>query len=150
MEESHKEIRTEFRQQQVKLTYYLVALCVTAIAFCINKTSGQSFSFHQIPIGLALISWTGSAYYGLHSLEINLSALWYNHGLFVVEEGKAKYGNSDEKIINAERDIRSTLKSLTTKFETSIKLQNRLLYFGFICYVIGHLLEMYLNTVCCN
>lgn len=151
MEDGHKEIRTVFREQQVKLTYYLVALSVAGIGFCINKTSGQPFYWTQLPIFIAIILWGTSAWYGIRFLEINLDVLWQNHGLFVV--AKAEENNAiklAKEIHEARSSIGNNLKGLTKRLEKAGQWQNRLFYSGFIFYIIGHLLEMYLKTFGCN
>ena len=55
--EEQKEIQKQFRQQQEKYVYYVIALCVAVIAFSIHKTTGKSLAWSQIPLAIAVLFW---------------------------------------------------------------------------------------------
>jgi hypothetical protein len=50
------DIQKQYRQQQEKHVYYLLALTVTSIAFTINQTNGIGLKWVQIPVGIAIVS----------------------------------------------------------------------------------------------
>jgi hypothetical protein len=59
------QLHKEFREKQEKYTYYIIALCVTAIGFSVLQTTGQPLKVMQLPLAVAVISWGISIYCGL-------------------------------------------------------------------------------------
>lgn len=73
--EEQKEIQKQFRQQQEKYTYYVIALCVAAIGFSVHKTIGLPLKWIQIPLGVAVLFWGISIYCGLNFIRYTMHAL---------------------------------------------------------------------------
>ena len=65
MNEIQFNIQKEFREKQEKYVYYLIALSVSAIGFSVYKTENQSLAYSQIPLALAVLSWSISIFCGL-------------------------------------------------------------------------------------
>lgn len=88
MMKEQEEIRTQYRQQQEKYIYYIIALCVAAIGFSVHKTIGLPLKWTQVPLGIAVLSWGMSIYYGLRFLRGGLNILYDNHNYYEIIQGK--------------------------------------------------------------
>jgi threonine/homoserine/homoserine lactone efflux protein len=82
-----KEIQQQFRQQQEKYVYYVLALSVASIAFTIHQTTGLGLHFSQIPAAIAVLSWAGSIYCGLLFMRFVISTLYANDKYLAIIEG---------------------------------------------------------------
>lgn len=148
MEELQKELRQQFRQQQEKYAYYVVALCVAAIAFSIHETINKPLSFSHIALGIAILGWGTSIFCGLKFIAYVISTLYANNAYFEILQGK------DEKVgkhpLNIESAGRGVKEAMRLNSETALKYgqwQNKGFYFGSVAFLFWHILEMYKNTV---
>ena len=147
--EEQNEITRQFRQQQEKYIYYIIALSVTAIGFSIVKTSGEYLKWTQIPLGLAMLSWSLSIYCGLTFLKYVISNLYANKEYLDIKNGQnSEVGNHPELKKAAVSGITQAMKSNSDKAKKFAKWQNRLFYGGIIFFLLWHVLEMYLKTIC--
>ena len=141
------EIKKQFRQQQEKYVYYIIALCVAAIAFSITETRDSALKYSQIPLGIAVLSWGLSIYFGLKFIQTILSALHSNNSYLDVIKGiHPIVGNHPQKIEYASNILKETMEE---RGKTAGKLydwQNIFFFIGFISFIVWHILEMYLNT----
>src|SRR5690606_18949994 len=76
--EEQKELRIQFRQQQEKYVYYVIALSVSSIAFSVYQTTGRHLEWSHIPLGVAVLSWGLSVFCGLRFLAYVISTLYSN------------------------------------------------------------------------
>lgn len=145
--EQQKELQSHFRNQQEKYHYYIIALCTTAIGFSVVKTSGHSFHWSQIPLGVAVLSWAASIYCGINFIRLNLSTLYSNIMYFNVFGGKhPDVGSHPQNIEAATKDIMEGMVFNINKAKCLSRWQYRLLFLGFISFLIWHLIEMYAAT----
>jgi len=86
--EEKKEIQRQFRQQQEKFVYYLIALSVTSIGFSIYKTTGQPLKWTQIPLGMSILCWGLSVFCGLRFLKYVISTSYANNPYFDLIHGR--------------------------------------------------------------
>jgi hypothetical protein len=147
MMEEQKEIQKQFRQQQEKYTYYVIALCVAAIGFSVHKTIGLPLKWIQIPLGIAVLAWGASIYCGLNFIRYTLSTLYANNAYFDIIQGQyPDIGNHPQKIEVAAWSVKQAMKSNVEKARNLSKWQYYLFLIGFISFVIWHILEMYMIT----
>ncbi len=131
-------------QQQEKLVYYIVALCVTAIGFSIYQTTGHSLKWIQTPLALAVLSWGLSIYCGLRFLKYALSILYANNALFNIFQGiEPGVGNYPQLIEAASSGVEQAIKQSSETSSKLFKWQERLFYSGIVLFLFWHLLEMY-------
>lgn len=143
MEELKKEIRIQFRQQQEKFTYYVIALCVASVGFSINITIGQPLKWIQLPLGIAILLWGASIYLGLKFIQYVISTLFANHAFFEIQEGNnPEVGNSPSLIQAATSGVKQAMETNSERATKLSKWQNRLFYFGIISFLIWRILEM--------
>jgi hypothetical protein len=141
------EIKRQFRQQQEKYAYYIIALCVAAIAFSITITRDASLKFSQIPLGLAVLTWGLSIYFGLKFIQTIISALHSNNSYLDVIKGTHPIvGNHPQKIEYASNILKETMEEKGKTAGKFYDRQNTFFFMGFISFIVWHILEMYLNT----
>lgn len=145
---TQEEIVKQFREQQQKYAYYIIALCVAGIGFALQKTSGLGLSKTQLPLAGAVMFWGASIYCGLRFLNLQAAALYSNAALFDVMEGRHPItGNNPEYIKIAYKTIMEGIEKKSTKTMRLAKWQNRLFYFGILSFVAWRVWEMYCITV---
>ena len=145
MNENQKEIQRQFRQQQEKYVYYILALTVSAIGFAIYKTSGLPLKWSQVPLGLSAISWGISIFCGLMFIKYVISNLYSNNTYFDIIAGRhPDLGNNPVKI---EAGVEGIMQAMTSNADTAsnyFKWQGRLFYAGIVLFILWHVTEMYL------
>lgn len=145
MSEIQKELRLQFRQQQEKFVYYIIALSVSAIAFSIYRTNGEHLKYTQISLALAVLSWGISIYCGINFLKYSISILYNNNSYYELKFDKTE--NTEIKNIKLEAMKTGMLESVETSSKY-FKWQGRLFYIGMILFIVWHITEMYYNTCC--
>jgi hypothetical protein len=145
MADEQLEIQKQFRQQQEKYVYYVIALAVAAIGFSVLKTNGQPLRFSQIPLAMAVLSWGLSIFCGLRFLKLITSTLYANNTLFDIMEGRhPEVGNHPQLIEAASSGLRRAMEINSNRASRLVGWQNRLFYFGISCFIAWHIWEMYL------
>ncbi|MFA5782142.1 MAG: hypothetical protein WC868_07725 [Bacteroidales bacterium] len=146
--EEQKEIQKQFRQQQEKYTYYIIALCVAAIGFSVHKTIGLPLKWVQIPLGIAVLSWGTSIYCGLKFISYIISTLYANNVYLDIIQGRdPDIRTHPQKIEAATKGIKQAMESNVERASSFSKWQDRLFIIGFIAFLVWHILEMYKNTI---
>lgn len=134
-------LQQEYREKQEKYVYYLIALSVSAIGFSIYKTDNQSLTFSQIPLGIAILSWSISIFCGLKFLKYIISNLYANNAYFeIIKENNQESLNAKIKGFIEAMKINSKSMSIYFKF------QGLLFYLGILLFIAWHIIEMYLKT----
>lgn len=137
------EIQKQFRQQQEKYVYYVLALSVASIAFTVNQTNGLSLNWFQLPAGIAVISWGYSVYCGLSFMKYIISTLFANDTYLSIQQGThPDVGNDKTK---QQLAARGTMEAIKENSKTAMKLskkQNVFFFIGMISFLIWHLLKM--------
>lgn len=144
--DNHKiqaDLQKEFRQHQEKLVYYLLALSVSAIGFSVYQTTGKSLSIIQIPLGLAVLSWCLSIFFGLKFMKYVISNLYINNEYFQIFSGKNKNsGKNPESIKIAIQTYKKAFEINSNRMRKLFKKFSVLFYTGIIFFIIWHILEM--------
>lgn len=136
MEDQAEKLGTEYRQNQQSYRYYLIGLTVTAIGFAIYNTIGLPLKWIQIPLGLAVIFWALSVFFGLTYLKYNLSITIDNISYLNI-----RLYNTEAIAKGLEMQDKIKAKLKTANNYSSV--QEFLFYSGIISFIIWHILEMY-------
>lgn len=145
--EDQSELQKQHRNKLEKYTYYVIALCVSAIGFSIYITLDEPLDFSQIPLGLAVFSWSISIYCGLSVLQNELHHLNSNNDYLEVAHGKDPYiGNDISKQETGLKFLHDLMNDINKQGETKARWQNRLFYSGMLLFIIWHVMQMYSNT----
>lgn len=139
-------VQQEFREKQQKYVYYLVALSVSAIGFSIYKTDNHSLNYSQIPLGLAVLSWSGSIFCGLKFLKFVISNLYANNSYFEIKNGThPDIGNNPERIKAGINGFKEAMKINKITMKIYFKFQGYFFYLGILLFIVWHIIEMYLK-----
>lgn len=137
----------QFREQQQKYAYYIIALSVAGIGFAIQKTLGLPLSYTQIPLGFSVVFWGGSIFLGLKFIGLQIAALYQNIQLINISEGRDEIaGKHPDKIAIGINVVTDGIKKRSRQTVALANWQNRLFYFGIISFVAWRIWEMYLIT----
>jgi hypothetical protein len=142
--DEQKEIRNQFRQQQEKYVYYIIAMSVAAIAFSISSTNGIPLKYTQIPLGIAVVSWGISIYCGLTFLRYGMSILFANNAYFDIINGTSALVGKDP--ITIELASKALKEVVEKNMKTGSKYfyhEETFFYIGVVSFIIWHVLEMY-------
>jgi len=145
--EEQKEIQSQFRNQQEKYVYYIIALSIAAIGFCVYKTSGQEIKMSQIPLGLSVISWGLSVFCGLRFLKYSISILFANNTYFEIIKGNYPEIGKNPSLIDAGKSgVKSAINTNSMRATWYFKCQEWLFYLAIILFIVWHILEMILKS----
>jgi len=146
MSESEIAVFHVLRESQGKYTYFLLAAAGGAIAFAINETRGLALMRSQALLGLAVLCWALSFFFGCRHLGYVNSILFSNAELLRVQSGQHPLAGSHPQMMAvAMEGIRDGIANQNTRSIRFAKWQFRMLVLGGICYVIWHVYEMYLR-----
>lgn len=138
-----EELIKQFREQQQKYAYYIIALCVAGIGFSVQQTLGTKLSLTQIPLAVAILSWCISIYLGLKFLNIQIAAIYKNHALIEISEGRSKIsGDHPENIKIGIETITKILEKDSNNAMNSAKWQDIFFYIGVFAFISWRILEM--------
>lgn len=132
-----------------KYTYFLLAAVGAAIALTINQTQAVKLSLSQIPLGIAVLLWGVSFYLGCRHLVLVKATLHTNGALLRVQDGEDPMaGRNVEAIGIASEVLREIIEKQSTGASRAASWQFRCLILGGVCYLVWHVYEMWLRTLC--
>ncbi len=126
------------QDQKEKYIYYLLALSVSSIAFSIFSTKDDCISINHIPIGLSVLLWAISIFFGLVVLRLDMKSVYDN---FIVAKRDTNYMYEDD--IN--RDTMTILSDMSKRYRQSecyFKIQTFTFYFGVVSFIVWHIIQM--------
>jgi len=140
---TQEEIKKEYNNQQIKLKYYLIALCVTSIGYSIVRTTGKSVDCLDIPLGIAVALWAISIYLGFHFLKCFLATLKINDAQFNVHKGIHPVSKDDPRLIAiADETLKRSLNRIGRMGSLANQWQEILFYAGMIMFILWHVLDI--------
>jgi hypothetical protein len=136
----------EIANQDEKLTYYIIALCVACVGFSVVTTQGQQATIYHICLAIAVLFWLTSIYLGFLALRHNISYqtqvlyFWSAVARIYPETGKPMSPDFD----NAEimETARKRSKTFIDKAFDCSKFQKITFYLGIVFFVAWHVIEM--------
>jgi len=134
------EVYRQMSQQQEKYTYYIIALCVSAIGFSVYCTLGKSLHWSQIPLGFAVFSWGISIFGGLKYIEVTFRIKFRNFQKLEIRAMEQAMNPGVYQLAKDKIDDSIELYSKKSNFLTAI--QEYAFYFGVISFLIWHIFEM--------
>ncbi|MEE8058516.1 MAG: hypothetical protein V3T17_11870 [Pseudomonadales bacterium] len=141
------EIHKQHRTGQDKYTYFLLAVTASAVAFSIQKTDGLKITCSLIPLGVAVLFWGISFYFGVKNLLWVQASIYSNYSLLQLKKGVHPTQPDHPQL------LKSALKGVNSALASNIKTakfygewQFRLLIAGAALFISWHILEMVLRT----
>lgn len=147
MDDDLIEVYRQHKSAQDKLTYFLLAVTASAIAFAVQKSEGINISTSMIPLGLSGISWALSFFYGIRKLMWTIAVLYANMGLLQLKNGiHPNQPNHPDEVKAAIQGIRNAANQNIDGAERSSKRQSGLFIFGTVCFIVWIVLKMIIST----
>jgi len=137
--EDIRTIEQQFRNQQERFVYYLIALSITAIGFSIHLTTGQSFKWSQIILGISTLSFGGSVLCGFKYLKKLLEFLSFNRK-YLINKSQGDLPIKEEEFVSEEKG------NFQKKTVGLWNCMYRLFFIGVFLFLVWHLTDMYLIT----
>jgi hypothetical protein len=125
-----------YTDAQEKYTYYILAVNAACMAFTINLTKNSHIDVSQLPLGLAVICWCTSFYYGILQIKCRLDIIEINIKLL------------RNHIYNREKEEKQRLEQLqeySLKESKYVKKLNLFLICGTLLFIIWHIIMMCIN-----
>ena len=140
------EVYKTLQTSQDKYIYFLLATTVASIGFAITRTQNLKLSITQIPLGISVLCWGLSFFFGCRNREYYNSTLYANGELIEVQNGQHnEVGNNPLLIQAASKGIKEAMEFNSKKISSFGKLQMRMFILGTLSYIVWHVLEMYLH-----
>lgn len=141
VEERQNELHRLIKASEAKYTYYLLSIAAAAIAFAVHKTSGSALLWSQIPLGVAVILWGYSFFYGCGAAEYEIERLEINWKLLSLENlALIDFPSTDENRKIGKEKLREKAQDINrTK-----KKQFVFLVAGAGMFIFWHMIEMYI------
>lgn len=144
--EAQREVFRVLRESQSKYTYFLLAAAGAAIGFSLSQTKDVSLAESQWPLGLGVLLWGISFFFGCRHLAYVNSTLYANAALLKIESGQdLGGGNHPQGMQAASEGVRNAIEKNSESANQLGHWQFRFLIAGAVCYIIWHVLEMYLR-----
>ena len=140
----------QFHSAQEKYTYFLLTAAGSAIVFTIQKTDGRCFEWALIPLGIAILAWGFSFFFGCRHVTKKMDSLYTEIPLEELSEksGKSQYGLSYVTFATTEY-VDNTRMLIEEHFNEAVKYSHWQFIFmitGIVLYVVWYLLEMGIRT----
>ena len=143
------ELFRQHRDFNNRFIYFLLAVAASGVAFAIQKSENAALEWPLIPLGLAVVSFGLSFYFGISTLRKVGAALGGNYSLLQLKvgahPGQPPAGEATEAAVKG--TYRAIEESLNDAQKFSYR-QIRLLFTGGIFFVVWHVLDLYLKSYC--
>lgn len=147
-DENLREVFKALREAQNRYAYFLLAAAGAAIGFALNKTEDLGLEWSQVPLGIAVLAWALSFYFGCRQLSYVSSTLYSNIVLIQVQSGSFPgVGTDASLVLAASQGISQAIESNSARIKSLGFLQFKLLVSGALLFMAWHVVEMYRRSV---
>lgn len=148
MSDLKAQVAQQLGEAQSKYTYFLLAVSVSCIALAIQRTTGSPLRWHQIPLGLAVLSWGGSFWAGCKNRAFVSSTLYANVAFLQLEDGSHPEQPQHSALVRAAMEgVMSAANTNSASGNRWGHWQFRLLVAGASLFVVWHILQMAITAV---
>lgn len=143
MADLKEELIKQYREQQFKYVYYIIALCVAAIGFVASQTVGKQLKYIQIPAGVGVGFWCLSIYCGIRFIQYQISGIYTNVEYLRIPEGTSDSVGKQPRLYEfAMGEMERIIKNNGNRASVFFNWQERCFYFGIASFIVWHILEM--------
>lgn len=144
-EDGLKEIYRSLQRSQEKYVYFLLSATIASIGFTITQTQDlEGLDYCQLPLGLSLLFWGLSFWFGCRNRSSFNSALFANYELLKVQMDKHPLTKGRDSVF-----VKATLKEImkvinghTKKIERYGKLQMDMFISGIVAFICWRIVEI--------
>jgi len=141
-----KTLYTTHRAIQDKHVYFLLAAAGASIGFAITRTNDAALHWAQVPLGLAVLCWGLSFYYGCRNVDFTSETVFVNTELLRIRSGQHPMAGVHPQAMAVGAEV--ALKAIDRNSNAAgnaLRWQFRLLLLGAVLFVVWHVGEMYLR-----
>lgn len=139
------EIYRSLSQLQEKFVFYLIALNVAAIGFAVYLTMDKPLVLTQIPLGMAVVSWGLSIWFGTNYLKKLIDSKSINFEMLKLEGNRTLINQNDYAAKS--NDLMEEDQQIHVKIIQYLKYHEGLFYAGIIFFLTWHFLQMALLSI---
>lgn len=139
------EIYRSLSQLQEKFVFYIIALNVAAIGFSVYLTLGKPLVLTQVPLGLAVLSWAVSIWFGMNYLKKLVDSKSVNFEMLKLEGSRTLINQSD--YTTKSNELMEEDQKIFLKIVQYLKYHELLFYAGIVCFLFWHFLEMAILSI---
>ena len=134
------EIYRSLSQLQEKFVFYIIALNVAAIGFAVYLTLDKPLVLTQIPLGIAVVSWGLSIWFGTSYLKKLIESKSINFEMLKLEGNRTLINQNDYAAKS--NDLMEEDQQIHIKIIQYLKYHEIFFYAGIICFLAWHFLQM--------
>jgi hypothetical protein len=139
------ELHKQFTNSNDKFIYFILATTASAIGFAITQTKNEALNIFHIPLGIALLLWLSSFYFGLKNIEA-LNTLTKMNLKYIQICDTINFSAPTKKDLEfkkkMEYDLSNGIDSQRSKLYSN--LHKNLFFVGIISYICWHFGKMLL------
>ena len=146
-EDNVRYLHSRLTEGQSKYAYFLLAAAAAGIALAMKETTGQALARDHAVLGLAVLSWALSFYFGCEYLAWVDATTRANMALLMLQAGS--HPDSPAHPQAREAAMEGTRQAAEENAHQSRRLANRQFRFlvvGAVFYIIWHVIEMAVRT----
>ncbi len=133
-----------YRTALLRYAYFLLVAAAAGILLAVYETEFSVLKPSLAPLGLAVLCWAASFYYGCIQIEAHFTALRVNAVLLKARNGHRHPGTDAAVALDT---AETAFRRATNRMVVNGRRQFIFLVQGAILYMIWHVLEMFLRTV---
>lgn len=137
------ELQKQITESQGTHTYFLMAIAASAIALCVQRTTGKPLQLTMLPLGCAVILWGFSFFAGCMNRRQHVSALLANYHFLQFGGGsQAAPNDADKSVESVKKQAFDNLVRSAKALNAWAVWQFRLLVLGALFFLTWHVIEM--------
>lgn len=141
------ELHKALRESQSKYTYFLLASVGATIGFAITQTKTSTLSVWQIPLGIAVLFWVLSFYYGCRYITYTNLAFYADAEKLRIQSGHhPEVGRDKFIVLAAASGVQKAFEINSNKASNLMLRQFRTFIIGSIAFVFWHIAGMLSRT----
>jgi hypothetical protein len=147
MSEKQVELYRLHRTEQSKYVYFILAAAAGGIALAVRLTSDATLHWSLVPLGVAVLSWGLSFYFGCRGLDSVSVLTRANAELLQVQTGEhPKAGRHPQLQQVADEALREVMERENTAVGKNYGMQFRYLVGGAVFFIAWHVLRIVLRS----
>lgn len=143
MSDLKTDIAKQLSEEQSKYTYFLLAAAASCIALSIQRTTGSTVSWWDVPLGIAVIFWGASFWSGCYNRAYHSTTLYANVAFLQLADGTHDNQPSHPDAVRAAMEgVRAAADQNSTSANRWGKRQFRMLIAGALFFIGWHVIGM--------
>jgi hypothetical protein len=144
--ETSIEMFFQYRKDQDKYSYFLLAAAGSALAFAVQKTAGLTLRWNMIVLAAAALAWILSFYFGCRRLLTSQESLRVNYSYFQMGEQIERMFKLLPEYKEARDKILEEVQGLNNEAARYSSRQFQWLIVGAVLFIIWHVWDMFAHT----